>query len=425
MRPPHLETLGGARGAGEAPTTTGPDVTIIYLIDVGNYGASGGIRGYSLGTTSCNVGSEPINWCNDGGEAGCGGGTTDDDHPVIAQNLYRLRAGRFEQIGMSWLKHGFASTNSFDSNCGSCVGPPLGGDQLGVGCTDAYGSGLNGSRPLGMRSEVNATTGDFPYPYTQVVPGVVYEQRIKVFESDLDPVPSEDRYWMEGQYIAPDDAKASNGLNNASYREVQVANDGIFSLSFVGGTVREQTALHGWQAVDPSVEIAEVDFATLGASVVERFEIARRVTALPPFVEGGGTWHYEYAVRNMNSDRAARAFRVDLPGATISGVGFHDIEHHSGEPYATTDWNASVDPQGAVEWATDSFATDPDANALRWATAFSFWFDADRPPDGAIHHLELFTPACPGTAFFTIPDAVVFGDGFECGSTSTWSESVL
>ena len=412
---------GSARGAGEAPTTTGPDVTIIYLTGPGNYGQSGGIRGFSLGTTSCNIGSKPVNWCNDGGSSGCGADTTAADHPVIAQNLYRLRAGRFEQIGMSWLKHGFLSTNSPDAACGACVVPPLGGDQLGVGCTDAYGSGLNGSRPLGMRSEVNATTGVFPYPYTQVSPGVVWEQRIKVFETDLDPVPSDDRYWMEGQYIASDDAKEGNGLNNASYREVQFANDGIFSPSFVGGTIREKSALYGWQAVDAAVEIAHVDALSPGRGTIERFEVARRVTELPPFVEGGGTWHYEYVVRNMNSDRAARAFRVDLAGAFISGVGFHDIDHHSGEPYATTDWTASVDPAGAVEWSTDTFTTDPDANALRWGTAFSFWFDADRPPAEAIQRLDFFKPACPGAAYFTIPDAVVFGDGFECGGVGAWS----
>ena len=35
-------------------------------------------------------------------------------------------------------------THSPDGACGSCVSPPGGGDQLGIGCTDTYGSGLNG-----------------------------------------------------------------------------------------------------------------------------------------------------------------------------------------------------------------------------------------------------------------------------------------
>lgn len=410
-----LTVLVASTRAEDGPVALVPDVTIIYLPSIGNYGSSGGFRGYSLGTTSCNVGSAPVNWCNDNGSSGCGNGTTDDDHPVIGQNLYRLRAGRFEQIGMSWLKHGFLSTNSTDSNCGSsCVSPPLGSNQLGVGCTDAYGSSLNGTRPLGRRSDVNASTGVFPYPYSSPTPSVVWEQRIKVAETDLDPVPTEDRYWMEGQYIAADDAQANAGLNNASYREVTVANDGVFSLSFVGGTVREKTALYAWQALDPAVEIANADFVGEGSDIIQRFEVARRVTNIGP------TWHYEYAVRNMNSDRAARAFRVEIPNATITNVGFHDIDSHSGEPYSTADWTDLVEP-GTVEWTTDEVTVDPDANALRWATAYSFWFDADQGPDAALHRIELFEAGCPGTVFLTMPDSVVFGDGFECGSFGAWA----
>ena len=79
--------------------------------------------------------------------------------------MYRLMSGRFEQIGQSWLKHGFASTNS--PGCGTCVQPPNGGAQLGVGCSDAYGSGLNGSQGnLGPRSQVNPTNGYYPYPFS-------------------------------------------------------------------------------------------------------------------------------------------------------------------------------------------------------------------------------------------------------------------
>lgn len=416
-----LTLLVASSRADESPTALVPDVTIIYLPSIGNYGSSGGFRGYSLGTTSCNVGSAPVNWCNDNGSSGCGNGTTDDDHPVIGQNLYRLREGRFEQIGMSWLKHGFLSTNSTDSNCGpSCVSPPLGSNQLGVGCTDAYGSSLNGSRPLGRRSDVNATTGVFPYPYSSPSASVVWEQRIKVAEADLDPVPTNDRYWMEGQYIAADDAQANAGLNNASYREVQVADDGVYSLSFVGGTIREKTALYAWQALDPQVAIANADVVSEGSDIVERFEVGRRVTQVTNATDAATSWHYEYVVRNMNSDRAARAFRVEIANATITNVGFHDIDSHSGEPYSTTDWTDAVEP-GAVEWTTDEVTVDPNANALRWATAYSFWFDADQGPDVALHRIELFEEGCPGTVFLTMPDSVVFGDGFECGTTGAWA----
>ena len=41
-----------------------PDVTVIYLGSVSNWGTSGGVRAYSVGTTSCNVGSSPVAWCD-------------------------------------------------------------------------------------------------------------------------------------------------------------------------------------------------------------------------------------------------------------------------------------------------------------------------------------------------------------------------
>ena len=84
-------------------------MTVFQFTDVGSYGSSGGFAGYAIGTRSCNRGDTPLNWCDQA--SGCAPGATTKDHPVIAQNLYRLKNGRFDQIGMSWLKHGFLSTN--------------------------------------------------------------------------------------------------------------------------------------------------------------------------------------------------------------------------------------------------------------------------------------------------------------------------
>ena len=399
----------------------GPDVTVFAFTDIGSYGSSGGYAGYAIGTRSCNRGDSPLNWCDQA--SGCAPGAGTEDHPVIAQNLYRLKDGRFEQIGMSWLKHGFTSTNSTTAGCtsasgGSCVSPPAGGNQLGVGCTDPYTASLNSSRPLGRRSDVNATTGVFPFPYSSPGgPYTVYDQRVKVATTDLDAAQNPGAlYWAEAQYIAGDDALQGNGFNNASYQRVTVGAATTYALTMVSNSFREKLpAIYAWPAQDGTVALINVDVA---GSPVERYNVARKVTDL-----GGNLWHYEYAVRNHNSARNARALTVEFPvSTTISGVGFKDIEHHSGEPYATTDWSVSTTDK-AVSWFTDTFAVNPNANALRFATMFNFWFDADQPPSDSINNtLDLFTAGSPTSVTFNKFNEL-FNNGFESGATGAWSGS--
>lgn len=406
-------TLLLALGFAPVGLAAGPDVTVMSLVDINSYGNFGGWIGYSLGTNACNVGDAPVWWC-DATRAYC----DDDQHPVIAQNLFRLKSGRFEQVGLSWLKHGFLSTNSPSASCGTCVGPPHGGDQLGVGCTDIYSASLNGSRPLGMRSEVDATSGAFPFPYTSVS-ATGAEQWIRVADADVDPAQNAGAvYWLEAQYVAADDAAAENALNNASYRKVTVSANSSRTLSFSGSTVRELSAVHAWKAEVPQVELATIDFRSdAGARLLERFEVARHATDL-----GNGTWHYEVAVRNLNSNRAAERLEIDVAGGgTITLAGFRSADHHSGEPYSTTPWSIDTSTPGLIRWESEPFAVNANANALRWGTMFSFWFDADAPPTALRHRLKLFQPGCPASVPFGIPNTVVFADDFECGATGAWS----
>ncbi|MEO8277318.1 MAG: hypothetical protein ABI639_13980, partial [Thermoanaerobaculia bacterium] len=398
-----------ALGAIPALAAGGPDVTVFTLGSTTRWGQVGNIIGYSVGTTSCNIGTTPVAWCDAGT---CLGGTLQsNDHPVIAQNMYRLKDGRFTQIGMSWLKHGWLSTNSGGSNSGCGVGvctiPPGGGDQLGVGCTDTYDSSLNGgsgnpgtcdsgSCRLGQRSAVNATTGDFLMPYVNIAHPATIDQRLQVNVNDVDPGLAANigaLYFVEGQYIGGDDGAAGNAFNNASYRPVTIGAS-PFNLSLAGSTVRLKSALYGWLANDPQpdpdpdpndgVVITNQDFCV---SPVERFEVGRKVTG--PIA---GVWHYEYAVHNMNSDHSAGSFSVDFPdGTAITNVGFHDVDSHSGEPYATTEWTSAVDAgTGTVSWTSETYATNNNANALRFATMYSFWFDATAPGSSATHSIGLF-----------------------------------
>ena len=78
-----------------------PDVVVWDLQSYANYGPAGGYHAYALGTTSCNQGDVPLLWQS-----------STNLHPVIGQNMYRWKDGRFEQIGMGWLKHGFFALSS-------------------------------------------------------------------------------------------------------------------------------------------------------------------------------------------------------------------------------------------------------------------------------------------------------------------------
>jgi hypothetical protein len=413
--------------AGGAHAAVGPDVTVYSVSGVSNYGAVAGVRAYALGTTSCNIGDVPVNWCDNGG--GCTG-LASNQHPVIAQSVYRLKNGRFEQIGMSWLKHGFLSTNTpAGTSCvgpggQQCTSPPRGGDELGVGCTDTYGSSLNGSWTwLGPRSEVNATTGAFPFPATNGPESQVIDQRIQIRETDLDPTLNAGAlYWGEGHYVSDNDALEGNGFNNASYRPLTVGGAPNFDLTFSSTTVREKTAVAAWVAADPSVQYLAVDFESTGVPS-QRFEVARKVTEPSP-----GAFHYEYAIRNMNSDRSAQRFAIRFGGAVaLSNVGFKDVDHHSGEPYDPTDWLVEPAPGvDTVAWSGETFTTDPDANALRWGTLYNFWFDADTGADSILlHELTLFKPGSPCKVRFSFSADYIFHDDFETGELCVWSATAV
>jgi len=356
--------------------TAGPDVYIGDLSDVDYYGQVGDILAYAVGTNACNQGDVPVLWIDHESNPNYDA----NQHPVIAQNFYRLKNNRFEQIGQSWLKHGFVSTNS--GFCGTCSGPPLGGDQLGLGCSDLYSAGLNGSQGgLGPRSQVNATTGAYPFPYSAPAAAATIGRRLQVHFADVDPAQNAGAlYYAEGHYVTADDAAFTtatvrgNGLNNMSWRRISMTTPQPAGgdIPFIGATVRQQPAIMAWPLNDPSVVLFPADY--LENSITARFYVGAKVTS-----NGNGTWNYEYAVHNINSNRAGGSFSVPLPpGAQVTGIGFHDVDSHSGEPFSLADWAPTVAP-GGISWATQTFAQN--ANALRWGTLYNFRFTANVAPN--------------------------------------------
>ena len=362
-------------------TNTGPDVIVGDLIDVLNVTSAGGIDAVALGTTSCNVGTQVLQWV---------AGTP--NHPVIRQNVYKYKvvggAGRFEQVGLSWLKHAFAAVNG--SLCCTCQG---GGGGLGVGCSDPYGSGLNGSQGgAGPNWQVNAHTGGFPYPPANPVWSGATARRCQIPVSALEATGSGTtaRFFGEGHYVTPDDAAAGNQNNNASWREMNCTGTTEFSLAFTNSTNRGEPAIHAWAVAETGVTLHDVQIGGDGLLVV-----GSKATDL-----GGGTWHYEYAVYNMNADRNVGTFAVPLPqGVTVTNVGFHDPSYHDGDgngnvTFSGVDWVGSVQP-GRITWACTPQAFDNNANAIRWGTLYNFRFDADVAPTTGILTLGLWKPGIP------------------------------
>jgi hypothetical protein len=358
--------------AGEDPF--GPDVLASRLgmnssgsgDDFHYYGSSGGIRAFSISSTSCNEGEVPAEWVDTSPNA---------RNPVIAQNLYRLNNDRFEQIGMAWCKHSFCAVSepTCTSNCQSTSC-----DTLGVGCADTYWATLNGSQSgIGPRWHINpqgmGPGGVHNDIYNSPTGGSTIGGRLQVHDTDIIPG---SRYFAEIQY-ATHDEDLFDRFNNASFREVNVS---LTSISGVGqgqGTVqRGVSAIMAWEQINP--DVTTVQFEDVPGE--GRFDLAYLVTD-----NEDGTWTYEYALHNLNSHKAAGSFNVPMgDGAVVSSTGFHDVDYHSGDgiDYVTfdgTDWPETVGAN-SCSWATTPHSVDDNSNALRWGTLYNYRITCNAPP---------------------------------------------
>ncbi|MFQ5494209.1 MAG: hypothetical protein ACE5EX_02410 [Phycisphaerae bacterium] len=369
--------------AGPAVFGADPDVTASRIgltsstsasDDFQYYGEVGGVRAFAVATTSCNIGDLPADWI-----AGAGA-----RHPLIAQNMYRLLDGRFEQIGMSWLKHSFCAVS--EPTCGACQA--TGCDSLGVGCADTYWAALNGDPgSLGPRSEVNpqgdAASGTHTHPVTSPTGPATLRGRLLITTADIN---AGGRAFVEAQYVTHDEPRM-NRNNNASWREVVLTPTAISGVSPGQASVRAgEPAIFAWRDADPGVVIEVLDIRGEG-----RMHLGHTVTDL-----GNGTWHYEYALHNLNSHRGASWFSIPVPArSSISNIGFHDIDYHSGEPLDNTDWTAVRDASSITWSSPQTFAQDPNTNALRWGTLYNFRFDADTAPQAVSATVGMFRPGVP------------------------------
>lgn len=372
-------------GVSASKSFAGPDVIVGDLYSLTDYDRLGDTAALAVGTTSCNAGNQELNWY----------ALPDNRHPVIGQNMYRLKDGRLQQIGQAWLKHGYTALQQ--TTCYADCQSSGTGSRLGVHCSDPYGPGLNSGPDLGPRSEINPVTGYYNgatannhtgHSHTAVSHG------LQVKHADLGNAGA--TYYIEGHYIAPDDATSGNGNNNASYRQYSVTgNSSNWSFANVGSTVREQPAIKVWPGAT---------FTTLDSWPVDgRIIIATKITSL-----GGGQYRYDYAVYNMNSERGLRSFSVPVGSATITNIGFSAPLSHD-EGFSNTAW-AAVNSGGDLTWSTDTYASNPNANAIRWGTMYNFWFDANAAPIGSTASLGRFKPGAGSAVIIGAVQAPAGGD---------------
>lgn len=375
-----------AIGVVAASAHAGPDVVVSEITDSWRWGAQGPITAYTIGTGACNIGDEPASWV-----------ANTNQHPVIVANIYRLKGGRFEQIGMSWSKHGFYSENRRSPTCAVCSNPTP-GQILNAGCYDAYDSALNASQTLlGPRSEVNPYTGVFPFPFIlgwQQSGGAI-NKRIQVLSTDSDPTLNPGAlYFADAQYITVDEPVIAR-FNNATWTEMFIGADaGGGSYVMFNSSVDHvgDPGVFAWKFVDPGVTIRQVDVPGEG-----RLFVAYRV------YPENDAYRYEYAVFNLNSDRGVGSFTIPIDDAVSVTTSFRDIAYHSGETISGVDWSATRGTGGAgVTWATDPFAVSPSANALRWHTLYNFTIVSANPPADVSASLGLWRPGSPASVSVTV-----------------------
>ncbi len=425
---------------------SGPDAVPAFSsgLQLAKYGCIDGVVAYSGSGGICNIGTE-----------GLPGDISSSHHPMLTSNLYRLGSNRFEQIGLSWVKHDDWTSAFPNSSCGSalsctpceyavpecCDTPhsPSNPDcetevprNLGVGCSDIYSTCNNGYQGwLGPRSQINASTGAWPVGGSATFCGATSRIDCRLQVKVVDLAATSSQYFFETQVVTPDETSTATRNNNVSYKtitvddcdedecDLEIANN-CGSVQACSGTgcscIHPLTASYTYYCQEPAIKA----WIKADASVVEtEFQAldeyddptdGKFILAAKAWNVSGCVYQYEYALYNMNSDRAADGFSVPLPSglsstelsAIAGSAGFHDINYHSGEPYDLdpehpeyNDWTPTV-TSGSISWATPSYSPSENANALRWGTLYNFRFQAPRPPSySTTVTIDLFKSGTP------------------------------
>ncbi|MFC3195452.1 hypothetical protein ACFODZ_14450 [Marinicella sediminis] len=294
-------------------------------------------------------------------------------HPFLIWNMYREIDGRFEQIGVSGVKHAFLTINS------NCTINCQDGHILWPGCEDVYGMGNNDSpRSLGPRTfsnpnfsntEINAKAGTWQEDcsfFDQDCNGSQEtnsdgsaENRMVVQESDLGVAGA--KYYVSAWYIIRDDINIFNTMGYKEYLITPAGDNWLFS---------ETGGFQNGPASDQYVAPNTIDLINNEASTrIENKSKGSLTVAVKIDDLGGGQYRYNYMVENHDYDPQIEAVRIAMHDSLpVNNLEFSDVDENTGN-----DWTVNhVGGEMVLEAPSD--------NTLNWGTLYSFSFTTAAPP---------------------------------------------
>jgi hypothetical protein len=359
----------------QANAVPGTDIQIYDITDIAYYGRQGaaypnGEAGFMIGHSHCNRGTVNVPWVANSG------GVMVDTYPKISFLLARESGGRMVQVsGQGHSKHSMVPYNFSTGPCMPCT--TTGGAFFFVGCSDTYGSGTNASQyNLGPNHEINPwlgtwnSLGSYFDAGDPVVAGAAATDRVRSLTSSMvsafgsvknrivvreQELVAGAQYYAQTQLVIVGEPVGNRG-NNQCNRPVNITGTGAGWSCTASGASAFGSVLTRWTGANWDLAGNGVDDG--------RFLVASKITS-----PATGSWHYEYAVQNVDNSRAGATIRVPLDAAaTITGVGFRDVDGN-----ALNDWTWT-------RTATELVFSAPAGNALEWNTFYNVWFDCSVAP---------------------------------------------
>ncbi|MCF6318274.1 MAG: hypothetical protein L3J83_03185 [Proteobacteria bacterium] len=323
-----------------------------------------------------------------------------DQHPYLSWSIYREINGRFEQIGLSGVKHAFFTVNT------SCACP--GGQILGLECEDVYGVGNNDAdRDLGPRQEVDSFSGIWEGCGSFFDPdctGSLQNQSTGLGENRLIADTGEltdannSQLFFQAWYIIRDDIDIFNSMG---YRSFAPAPNGGG-----GWAMNEDAVFTNGAALDNYVTpntISALESSQTQSTSEGHFTVAVKVVDL-----GNDLYRYNYAIENYDFDPRFNQFTLPLiDSPLITDWVFSDSDDN-----ASNDWTVNFS-NGRVHVMGDN------TNEQDWGMLFSFSFTAPTPPTQGVISLNVANPVLNNTVTSTVlvPDLsnfnIIFKSSFE------------